>query len=115
MAKIHRPKDSNQLAKLIVEMATGERENDKDIVLTQRKQKEEAKLKGRNKFTKTEAKEIKQLLSVLRDSKREDQKKIRNELSGEYSFYITDFDNSNKGFTVNDFEKLIRVGGITII
>lgn len=50
MAKVNRPKDMNQLAKLIVEMATGEKENDKDVILKQR-EKEPRKTtikKGRN-------------------------------------------------------------------
>ena len=46
MEKIRRPKDANQLAKLIMEMATGQKENDKEIIL---KEKAEAKKKKATK------------------------------------------------------------------
>ena len=46
MEKIRRPKDANQLAKLIGEIATGERENDKEIIL---KEKAEAEAKKKKK------------------------------------------------------------------
>ena len=48
MEKIRRPKDANQLAKLIMEMATGQKENDKEIIL---KEKAETKTK-KKKATK---------------------------------------------------------------
>ena len=72
-------------------------------------------MKGRYIFTRQENREIKKLLSVLRDSKREVQKKIRKILREKCYFYISDFTLSNIGFTVNDYNHLKNSGRISVI
>ena len=47
MAKAARPKDPNQLAKFLVEMATGERPNDKKDVIGKKTKKKAAKKKAK--------------------------------------------------------------------
>ncbi len=72
-------------------------------------------MKGKNKFTKKDAKEIRKLLAILRESNREDQKKLRNTLRNKCCFHIRDFTQSNNGFTINDFDDLEKNGKIVVI
>jgi len=41
-------------------------------------------------------------------------KKLRRTMRNKHGFYISDFDNSRKGFDRSDFEKLIRMGRIVV-
>lgn len=72
-------------------------------------------MKGKSEFTEKEADEIKMALVECRKVGREAQKDIReNELRRKLKFYITDF-TAKKGFTAEDFDKLVSSGDITII
>jgi len=71
-------------------------------------------MQGKNRFTSIEAQKIKGLLRAKNRADRSEQKMIRRKLR-EIGFYITDFDNSQAGFTENDFENLIKTGLIKII
>lgn len=68
---------------------------------------------GRSLFDKSEIDEIKVLISDLEKSKSNEKKHIRN-LIRKNGFYISDFDKSNKGFTVVLFQELIDSGRIKI-
>lgn len=70
-------------------------------------------MKGRTTFTESEANKIRELLRAKGQAGRSQQKTIRNSLR-DIGFYITDFDNSQSGFSVADFEGLIGSGRITI-
>ncbi len=70
-------------------------------------------MQGKNIFTSSEAETIKYLLRQKSRASRSEQKGIRAKLRN-LQFYITDFDNSQSGFTAEDFENLIRTNRITI-
>jgi len=71
-------------------------------------------MKGKNIFTKVEIEILKKLiadkLNATPDKQKGSRRKIRN-----IGFYYSDFDTSKKGYTVADFENLIRSGRIKII
>ena len=71
-------------------------------------------MKGKEKFTKDESKIIMNLLDIKVNSPKNEQKGIRNKLRN-IGFYITDFDQSHKGFTREDFELLVEKHVIIII
>ena len=71
-------------------------------------------MKGKNEFTKNETETIKSLLINVRQSDHKTQKLLRNELRDVHSFYISDFTNSKKGFSVEDFENLLIVKRIVM-
>lgn len=64
-------------------------------------------MQGKNIFTSLEAEMIRNLLREKSLASRSEQKKIRAKLR-DLEFYITDFDQSQSGFTVIDFENLIK-------
>lgn len=70
-------------------------------------------MKGKRIFTINEADEIRSLISQKVRSSKNDQKKIRAKLR-RFCFYVTDFDKSQSGFTVIDFENLIETRQIII-
>jgi hypothetical protein len=71
-------------------------------------------MQGRNRFTKQEAAEIKQILREKATADRSRQKGLRGQLRREYNFYISDFRSDAYGFTAMAFEDLVRTGAITI-
>jgi hypothetical protein len=71
-------------------------------------------MKGRNTFTEMEIKEIRRLLVLKNRSSREKQVEYRNSLR-KLGFYITDFDQSQRGFTTNNLENLLKEGKIKIL
>lgn len=70
-------------------------------------------MKGRKAFSSIEINKIKELLRVKATSNRNQQKYIRGQMRY-IGFYISDFTNSKTGFSVNDLDELIRLGGIII-
>jgi hypothetical protein len=72
-------------------------------------------MKGKNQFTSTQINEIKNLLTDLRKSEKNEQKRLRARLRKKYEFNIIDFDQSYSGFTLSDLNSLIGNGTITII
>ena len=68
---------------------------------------------GRLNFTRAEADEIRSLLRELRRAERDRQKTIRAKIRRS-GFYITDVSHAAGGFTVSDFDELVRRGTITI-
>ena len=71
-------------------------------------------MKGNSKFSETEAVEIRRILAELRLAERNEQKQLRHKLRKDYKFFISDFAQSNKGFTVGDFDRLIESREIEI-
>ena len=70
-------------------------------------------MQGKNIFTSIEAEVIKNLLRQKPRASKSEQKKIRGKMR-DLKFYITDFDRSQAGFTVIDFENLIKTKRIII-
>ena len=71
-------------------------------------------MSGKSVFSQYECIEIRKLLRKIRKADSERQKALRNKLRTNFLFYISDFDKSNSGFTLNDFEHLIKTGRILI-
>ena len=71
-------------------------------------------MQGKDTFTTQEAGQIRSLLREKGRSDRDTQKKIRRQLR-DLRFYITDFDSSYSGFTIEAFENLISAGRIHIV
>jgi hypothetical protein len=70
-------------------------------------------MQGKNVFSSLEANIIRDLLREKSTVSRSKQKRIRFELR-KIGFYITDFDQSQSGFSLMDFENLVRYKQITI-
>ena len=71
-------------------------------------------MKGKMVFNPSEEQEILALITELRSGEEQKkQKKIRMKLRNS-AFYISDFDNSYRGFTCLDFFKLIENNKIVI-
>ncbi|APF17700.1 hypothetical protein Calab_2172 [Caldithrix abyssi DSM 13497] len=70
-------------------------------------------MQGRNIFTSSEINYIKDLLRQKSQTSRSAQKSIRSKLR-KIGFYISDFDQSQSGFTEADFNLLIKKGYIKI-
>jgi hypothetical protein len=70
-------------------------------------------MQGKNVFTPAEVEIIENLLRAKARATRSEQKKIRSKMR-DLKFYITDFDQSQAGFTVIDFENLIKSKRIII-
>jgi hypothetical protein len=68
---------------------------------------------GRLRFTRSEIDELRALLSELRRAEPTRQKTIRAKMR-RIGFYITDVSHDGDGFTLSDFDALIRRGTITI-
>ncbi|MEI6823357.1 MAG: hypothetical protein WCL51_15610 [Bacteroidota bacterium] len=71
-------------------------------------------MKGKNIFTKVEVEKIKDLIKMKLDASPDKQKGIRNKIRN-IGFYYSDFSNDKKGYTVTDFDNLIKSGSIKII
>lgn len=65
-------------------------------------------------FSSHESANIGSLLEKKCQSDRSGQKRLRDILRQRYGFYISDFTRSKSGFTVADFDALIRQGRISI-
>ena len=70
-------------------------------------------MRGRSQFSAAQARRIRRLLRDKQVAARPQQKAIRAKLR-KGGFYISDFDGSRRGFTVSDFDELVRFGRITI-
>ena len=71
-------------------------------------------MRGKRCFTVSEIDAIRVILAQLRCANHPGQKKLRRTLREKYCFWITDFYNSNKGFDVADFNRLVACGDITV-
>lgn len=71
-------------------------------------------MKGKKSFSAAHAHGIRSQLEELRRADRATQKKIRKSLRKDYGFYITDFDNTYKGFCPVDFDAFVACGEITV-
>jgi len=69
-------------------------------------------MKGKRNFSITEANQIRKLIKQKLMASTADQKGIRNKIR-DLKFYFSDF-SEKKGYTVDDFDKLIRTGQIKI-
>ena len=70
-------------------------------------------MKGRNRFNKTETNELKRLIKAKESATPDKQKGIRN-LIRKIGFYYSDFKSQKLGYTLYDFEALIKSGEVTI-
>lgn len=70
-------------------------------------------MKGKTEFTEFEANQIRKLINQKLLASKNEQKTIRNKIRS-FDFYFSDF-SSKKGYTVQDFENLIKTGEIKII
>lgn len=71
-------------------------------------------MRGTTRFSARNGALVRGLLVELRRADREGQKTIRSTLRDRFSFYITDFDQSQRGFTRSDFDALVAQGTITL-
>jgi len=67
----------------------------------------------RSNFSREEMATIKSLLSEIRTSDRDRQKVLREKLR-RMGFYITDYEDDQKGFTAADVDRLVANGAIHI-
>ncbi|WP_247569987.1 hypothetical protein ACQZ3V_01780 [Ralstonia pseudosolanacearum] len=72
-------------------------------------------MKGRDTFSRTEAECIRELLRQVRKALPSEQKKLRDRLRIDLGFYISDFTNSNAGFTADAFDCLVERGTIKLV
>jgi hypothetical protein len=70
-------------------------------------------MKGKNKFTNSEASILKALIKELEKSSRDKKKSIRGKMR-KLNFYISDFTSDNDGFDLKSFEKLVSSGNILV-
>lgn len=70
-------------------------------------------MKGKRQFSEYEANQIRKLISQKLMASKNEQKKIRNKIRS-FDFYFSDF-SSKKGYTVQDFDNLIKTGEIRIV
>lgn len=70
-------------------------------------------MKGKTEFTEFEANQIRKLINQKLMASTNEQKSIRNKIRS-FKFYFSDF-SSKKGYTVQDFENLIKSGEIKIV
>lgn len=71
-------------------------------------------MKGRNRFTRREADQIRILLNQKCKAPSEEQKSYRDDIRA-IGFYISEFTNSKSGFTSADFDLLIERKQILIV
>lgn len=71
-------------------------------------------MKGKRKFTRIEAEQIRALIREKNKATPSQQKGIRNKIR-EKGFYYSDFSSTKEGYTTNDFDALIQSGQIEII
>jgi len=69
-------------------------------------------MRGRNKFSETDANKIKNLICEKVRATPNEQKVIRNKIR-RLGFYYSDFSNQ-KGYTVEDFNALVDSGEVVI-
>jgi hypothetical protein len=70
-------------------------------------------VKGKREFSESEANQIRKLIGQKLIASKTEQKLIRNKIRS-FEFYFSDF-SSKKGYTVQDFENLIKSGEIKIV
>lgn len=70
-------------------------------------------MKGKNIFTSKEAEQIKILINQKVKATKSHQKIIRDKIRAK-GFYFSDFSNDKKGYTIEDFDNLVRTKAIAI-
>lgn len=70
-------------------------------------------MKGKKEFSEHEANQIRKLINQKVLASTNEQKRIRDKIRKKYGFYFSDFSNK-KGYTVEDFEGLIKTKEIII-
>ena len=70
-------------------------------------------MRRKTEFTEFEANQIRKLINQKLNASKNEQKTIRNKIRN-FGFYFSDF-SGKKGYTVQDFENLIKTGEIKII
>ncbi len=70
-------------------------------------------MQGRDRFTKAEAEQIRQLLGSMSLAGTGRQKSVRQKLRA-IGFYITDYEDAHRGFSVADFDQLVTSGRVAI-
>ena len=70
-------------------------------------------MKGKNIFTTFEVDKIKKLIAEKVEATHSKQKGIKNKIR-EVGFYYSDFSSQKDGYTVEDFNALIRSGKIKV-
>ena len=70
---------------------------------------------GRNKFSQSEADNIRKLLRMKCSANRFKQKAIRHELRTEYEFNISDFGTPGEAFSDVSFDEALQRGAIVIL
>ena len=71
-------------------------------------------MKGQNTFTTTQVEAIKKLIAEKGKATPDKQKGIRGKIRN-LGFHFSDFSSKKDGFTVADFENLIRSGQIKVV
>lgn len=71
-------------------------------------------MNGKKEFSAEEAEKLRALLREKEGADRTRQKSLRQRMRA-LCFYISDFSVDNSGFTVRDFDELVRRGAITVI
>ena len=69
---------------------------------------------GRDTFTSDEIAEIRSLLEQIRQADREEQKRLRARLRGEFRVFITDYLTDQTGMLPSDLDDLVRRGAIRV-
>lgn len=72
-------------------------------------------MKGKDRFSRSEADEIRQLLDLVRRAEPGQPQKLLRDRLRAMGFYISDFARGPAGFTRSDFDDLVRDGRVTII
>lgn len=70
-------------------------------------------MKGRERFSEQEAAEIRAVLTRVRATERDEQKRLRRQLRS-LGFRISDWDTTGSGFARSDFDELVRCGLVRI-
>jgi hypothetical protein len=70
-------------------------------------------MKGRMKFTRTEAEKIREILAELRHASRADRARSWGELR-EIGLYISDYRRGADAFTPGNFDRFVEIGEIEI-
>src|SRR5215207_11504880 len=73
-----------------------------------------ARMKGKDRFSRSEADEIRRLLDLVRRAEPGPPQKLLRDRLRALRFYISDFAGGPAGFTRSDFDDLVRDGRVTI-
>lgn len=70
-------------------------------------------MRGKSRFTATEAREIRELLARKTRGSRDEQKQLRQRIR-KLGFFISDFQEGSEAFSTADFDRLVSRKVITI-